>query len=403
MRVLKCAECLKYFTVRVNIVLQINNQIHAQRNISMNFTANRDALLKPLQQVIGVVERRQTLPILSNVLLDVQGKNFSITGTDLEVELKARGQLENEAEKPGKTTLPGRKLMDIVRSIPTDSDIEIFIEKERAIIKSGRSRFNLTTLPADDFPKMNNKDGEIEFSSEQRQLRHLLNYTEFAMATEDVRYYLNGMLLEVNEGMIRTVATDGHRLAMNAVAAPIVNNTFVRVIIPRKGVLELVRLLENDESQVSASVSDNHLRVDGPNFTFTSKLIDGRFPDYEKVLPKGGDKEIVVERDVLKEALSRAAILSNEKFRGVRIQLRPGLMRAIANNSEHEEAEEELNIDYQGEDLDICFNVIYLIDVLNTVQPGKVRLTFRDSNSGMLLEEHDSDGNSLFVVMPMRL
>lgn len=369
----------------------------------MNLTVNRDALLKPLQQVIGVVERRQTLPILSNVLFDVQGQTFSVTGTDLEVELKAQGQLEQPAKQPGKITLPGRKLVDIVRAMPDDSEIEIFVEKNRVIIKSGRSRFNLITLPAEDFPRMDNHDATVEFSSEQRQLLHLLHHTAFAMAAEDVRYYLNGMLLEVNEGMIRTVATDGHRLAMNAVAAPIVNNTFVQVIIPRKGVLELARLLENDECQVTASVSDNHVRVDGPNFTFTSKLIDGRFPNYEKVLPKGGDKEIIIERDVLKETLTRAAILSNEKFRSVRVQLRPGLMRAMANNPEHEEAEEELSIDYQGGDLDIGFNVIYLIDVLNTVQPGKVRLTFSDSDSSVLLEEQSSDGNSLFVVMPMRL
>lgn len=369
----------------------------------VKFTISRAELLKPLQQVIGVVERRQTLPILANVLLEVQENSVAITATDLEVELMARCHLATPAAATGVVTLPGRKLIDICRAMTDDAQLELVEDQGRMVVRSGRSRFVLATLPANDFPKVDTKSGEIEFTSQQKLLQHLLNYTAFAMANQDVRYYLNGMLLEVNEGMIRTVATDGHRLAMNAAQAPIVNNTFVQVIVPRKGVMELSRLLIDDDSQITAMVADNHLRINGTNFTFTTKLIDGRFPNYEKVLPRGGDKSIVIDRDVLKEALARTAILSNEKHRGVRLQLRPGLLRTMAHNPEHEEAEEELSIDYQGEELDIGFNVNYLLDVLNTVNAGKLRLTFADSNSSVLLEEVNGDGNSIFVVMPMRL
>ncbi len=226
------------------------------------------------------------------------------------------------------------------------------------------------------------------------------------MAQQDVRYYLNGMLLEVNQGNIRTVATDGHRLALNNTGSPVMNNALVQVIIPRKGIIELMRLLENHDTEVTVFVGSNHVRIHGTEFTFTSKLVDGRFPDYEKVLPRLGDKNILVERQILKEALVRASILSNEKFRGVRIQLRSGLLRITANNPEQEEAEEIIHLDYQGDDLDIGFNVNYLLDILNTVDSEKIKLSFTDSNSSVLVEESDNSqhaAQSTFVVMPLRL
>lgn len=368
----------------------------------MNMRIRRETLLKPLSAVIGVVERRQTLPILSNVYLSIADKKLSVIGTDLEVELQAKVDLEHPGESI-EMTVPGRKLMDICRSLPEDSELELIQEKEKVIVRSGRSRFSLSTLPASDFPLVREADGTVEFTIGQKDLRYLTQRTYFAMAQQDVRYYLNGMLLELADGIVRTVATDGHRLSLNTVAAPVVNNSFIQVILPRKGVTELMRLLEDADSEVSVQVGSNHVRIAGSNFTFISKLIDGRFPEYEKVLPKGGDKSIAVDRELLKQALTRASILSNEKFRGIRLQLRSGLLRVFANNPEHEEAEEEISIDYGHEDLEIGFNVTYLLDILNTIQSPKVKMTFSDAKSSILIEEHEGDSDSLFVVMPMML
>jgi DNA polymerase-3 subunit beta len=371
----------------------------------MNFQMSRETLLKPLQAVIGVVERRQTLPILSNVHLSAKDQQLAITATDLEVELQARIPLEKSFDF-SEITIPGRKLMDICRSLPEGAQIELVIDKEKALLRSGRSRFSLTTLPANDFPIIRENAGLAEFVIGQKNLLHLTQRTHFAMAQQDVRYYLNGMLLEANEGILRTVATDGHRLALNTMPAPIINNAFMQIIIPRKGVVELMHLLEDSDIEINVQISNHHLRVSGEHFTFTSKLVDGRFPDYEKVLPRGGNKSIFIDRDELKQALNRASILSNEKFRGVRLQLRPGILRIIATNPEHEEAEEEISMDYQQESLEIGFNVTYLLDILNTVTTPRVKMTFSDANSSVLVEEHEPTNptnNSLFVVMPMRI
>lgn len=368
----------------------------------MNMRIQRETLLKPLSAVIGVVERRQTLPILANVYLSVIDKKLTITGTDLEVELQAKIDLEHPSDAM-EITVPGRKLMDICRSLPEQSEIELIQEKDKVIVRSGRSRFSLSTLPANDFPLVRETEGTAEFTIGQKDLRYLTQRTYFAMAQQDVRYYLNGMLLELADGIVRTVATDGHRLSLNTVAAPIVDNAFVQVILPRKGVTELMRLLEDADSEVAVRVGSNHVRITGADFTFISKLIDGRFPDYEKVLPKGGDKSIAIDRELLKHALTRASILSNEKFRGIRLQLRSGLLRVFANNPEHEEAEEEISVDYGQEDLEIGFNVTYLLDILNTIHSPKVKMTFSDAKSSILIEEHESESSSLFVVMPMML
>lgn len=371
----------------------------------MQLSTQRETLLKPLQLVMGVVERRQTLPILANVLLSAHSQQLSVTGTDLEVELLSRITLENPLKAEGDITVPGRKLLDLCRALPEGATIDLIVDHDRMIVRSGHSRFHLSTLPASDFPTIEKPDVETEFSISQEQLRHLTERTHFAMAQQDVRYYLNGLLLELKEGMIRAVATDGHRLALNAVDAPVISTVFAQVIVPRKGITELMRLLDEKEIELSAMMNSNHIRIEAPSFTFTSKLVDGRFPDYEKVLPKGGDKEIILDRDVLKQALGRASILSNEKFRGVRLQLRSNLLRILANNPEQEEAEEELVISYQGENLDIGFNAGYLLDILNAVQAKQVKITLGDSNASALIETYgDGDmDNSLYVVMPMRL
>ncbi|MBK4988581.1 DNA polymerase III subunit beta [Pseudomonas sp. S36] len=367
----------------------------------MHFTIQREALLKPLQLVAGVVERRQTLPVLSNVLLVVQGQQLSLTGTDLEVELVGRVQLEESAE-PGEITVPARKLMDICKSLPSDVLIDIKVDEQKLLVKAGRSRFTLSTLPANDFPTVEEGPGSLTCNLEQSKLRRLIERTSFAMAQQDVRYYLNGMLLEVSRNTLRAVSTDGHRLALCAMSAPIEQDDRHQVIVPRKGILELARLLTDPEGMVSIVLGQHHIRATTGEFTFTSKLVDGKFPDYERVLPKGGDKLVVGDRQALREAFSRTAILSNEKYRGIRLQLAAGQLKIQANNPEQEEAEEEISVDYEGSSLEIGFNVSYLLDVLGVMTTEQVRLILSDSNSSALLQEAGNDDSS-YVVMPMRL
>ncbi|MDG1582902.1 DNA polymerase III subunit beta [Pseudomonas sp. GOM6] len=367
----------------------------------MHFTIQREALLKPLQLVAGVVERRQTLPVLSNVLLVVEGQQLSLTGTDLEVELVGRVALEDSAE-PGEITVPARKLMDICKSLPSDALIDIRLDEQKLVVKAGRSRFTLSTLPANDFPTVEEGPGSLTFTLVQSKLRRLIDRTSFAMAQQDVRYYLNGMLLEVQTGVLRAVATDGHRLAMCAMQASIEQNEKHQVIVPRKGILELARLLTEQDGEVAIVLGQNHIRATTGEFTFTSKLVDGKFPDYERVLPRGGDKLVVGDRQALREAFSRTAILSNEKYRGIRLQLAAGLLKIQANNPEQEEAEEEVVVDYNGGSLEIGFNVSYLLDVLGVMTTEQVRLILSDSNSSALVQEADNDDSS-YVVMPMRL
>lgn len=367
----------------------------------MHFTIQREALLKPLQLVAGVVERRQTLPVLSNVLLVVEGQQLSLTGTDLEVELVGRVSLDEPAE-PGEITVPARKLMDICKSLPNDALIDIRVDEQKLLVKAGRSRFSLSTLPANDFPTVEEGPGSLTLSLSQSRLRRLIERTSFAMAQQDVRYYLNGMLLEVQTGILRAVATDGHRLAMCSMAAEIEQTERHQVIVPRKGILELARLLTEQDANVSIVLGQHHIRATTGEFTFTSKLVDGKFPDYERVLPRGGDKLVVADRQGLREAFSRTAILSNEKYRGIRLQLVAGLLKIQANNPEQEEAEEEIAVDYNGNQLEIGFNVSYLLDVLGVMTTDQVRLILSDSNSSALVQEADND-DSAYVVMPMRL
>ncbi|WP_342244707.1 DNA polymerase III subunit beta [Pseudomonas sp. OTU5201] len=367
----------------------------------MHFTIQREALLKPLQLVAGVVERRQTLPVLSNVLLVVEGQQLSLTGTDLEVELVGRVALEELAE-PGEITVPARKLMDICKSLPSDALIDIRLDEQKLLIKAGRSRFTLSTLPANDFPTVEEGPGSLNFSLVQSKLRRLIERTSFAMAQQDVRYYLNGMLLEVNAGVLRAVATDGHRLAMCAMEAGLEGVDRHQVIVPRKGILELARLLTEQDGEVRIVLGQHHIRATTGEFTFTSKLVDGKFPDYERVLPRGGDKLVIGDRQALREAFSRTAILSNEKYRGIRLTLASGLLKIQANNPEQEEAEEEVAVDYNGSNLEIGFNVSYLLDVLGVMSTEQVRLILSDANSSALVQEAGNDDSS-YVVMPMRL
>ena len=370
----------------------------------MKFSIARDTLIKPLNLVAGVVERRQTLPILSNVLIALEDSKLSLTGTDLEVELVGRLDLEAPGVD-GEVTVPARKLVDICKSLPEGSNIEFSVEGGKAMVKAGRSRFTLSTLPAADFPAVEASAADISLEMEQALVKQLIDGTAFAMAQQDVRYYLNGLYFEVLGGRLRVVATDGHRLAL-ATAPQRVEATDLGVIIPRKGVLELSRLLEGT-TPIALSIGTNHIRATTEQFTFTSKLVDGKFPDYERVIPKNPDKLVVGDRAELKQAFTRTAILSNEKYRGVRLRLSQNSLDITANNPEQEQAEEVVAVEYSGAEMEIGFNVSYLLDVLSVLSQAQVRLCLSDEASSALLEHaqppSDQEPERLYVVMPMRL
>jgi DNA polymerase-3 subunit beta len=357
----------------------------------MRFSLSREALLKPLQQVVNVVERRQTLPVLANLLVQVENGTLSLTGTDLEVEMVSRSPVDDA--QGGETTIPARKLFEIVRALPDGAKITV---------QAGRSRFTLATLPSNDFPAIEDLELVERVRVSESALKELIERTAFAMAQQDVRYYLNGLLLDLRDNLLRCVATDGHRLAMCEAELPEPVQTRKQIILPRKGVLELQRLLEGGDREVELEVGRNHLRMRREDVTFTSKLIDGRFPDYDAVIPIGADKEVRVDREVLRAALQRAAILSNEKYRGVKLEVSPGQLRIVAHNPEQEEAQEEVEAETRVDGLAVGFNVTYLLDALSALREDTVLLNLRDGNSSALIREASHE-RSRHVVMPLRL
>ncbi|MGI9227431.1 MAG: DNA polymerase III subunit beta [Gammaproteobacteria bacterium] len=366
----------------------------------MQLSIAREDLLKPLQQIIGAVERRQTMPALSNLLLRENGQGLSITATDLEVELVA--SLNTTLSDTGDITIPARKLLDICRSLPEQAKLEINSSNEKVKVSSGRSRFTLASLPAEDFPVIDDLELDASVAISENDLRSLIEKTAFAMAQQDVRYYLNGMLLEVDTEQIKTVATDGHRLALSKIEHKSDIESMRQIIVPRKGVQELQRLLTQEENQVTVSLGKNHIRVNLPNLQFTSKLIDGRFPEYQRVLPEAEGNRAKMDKGLLKQALTRASILSNEKYKGIRLIFEDNKLIIQAHNPEHEEAEDELEIDYQGERLEVGFNVVYLLDVLNSLEANEVEVIIKDANSSALIISPGKQ-ESRYVVMPMRL
>ena len=365
----------------------------------MKLTASREALLKPLQAVIGVVERRQTMPILANVLLVARDGSMSVTATDLEVELVADANVQVDAA--GEVTVPGRKLLDICRALPDDAQISISQSGEKLMLKSGRSKFSLATLPAAEFPTVEDINAGQSVSVAQSALVRLIEKTHFSMAQQDVRYYLNGLLLETGGASLRSVATDGHRLALCEVTLDGGELPEQQVIVPRKGVLELQRLMSG-EGELTIELGTNHVRIQLEGIRFTSKLIDGRFPEYERVIPQDTSNTMSADRGLFKAALQRTAILSNEKYRGIRLIIRSGGLLLQAHNPEQEEAEEEIEIGYDGEEIEIGFNVNYLLDAIGAIESDEVSLSLVDSNSSCLLREPGKD-DCKYVVMPMRL
>jgi DNA polymerase-3 subunit beta len=360
----------------------------------------RDALLRPLQAVSGIVERRHTLPILANVLIEQKDGQLHVTATDLEMQITAVSEL---AGKDGQaTTVGARKLQDLLRALPDDSALNVDVSGSKMTVRAGRSRFNLQTLPAADYPRISLGTEQLQtLSLPQRDFRALLRLAEFAMAQQDIRYYLNGMLLVCDAGTLQAVATDGHRLSWASLA---VGGTFSRqeVILPRKTVLELAKLLEDVDDPVTIDILANQARFRFGKVELVSKVVDGKFPDYNRVIPSGHTKQIELSRTELLAALQRAAILSNEKFRGVRLVLGDGTLRIICTNSEQEEAEEELEVPYQGDGLDIGFNITYLLDALQNLASDRVRFAFGDANSSALVTMPERDDYK-YVVMPMRI
>ncbi len=366
----------------------------------MRFSLQREVLLKPLAQVVNVVERRQTLPVLANLLARVEGDLLSLTGTDLEVEMVARTRVEDA--EPGETTIPARKLFEIVRALPDGSRVTISQSGDKITVQAGRSRFTLASLPANDFPALDEVDATERVKVAEAGLKELIERTAFAMAQQDVRYYLNGLLFDLRDKALRCVATDGHRLALCEAVLEEAVQTKRQIIVPRKGVLELQRLLEGGDRELELEMGRSHIRVKRDDVTFTSKLIDGRFPDYEAVIPIGADREVRIDREALRASLQRAAILSNEKYRGVRIEVSPGQIRINAHNPEQEEAQEEVEADTKVDSLVIGFNVNYLLDALSALREEQIILQLRDANSSALVRESSSD-KCRHVVMPLRL
>lgn len=367
--------------------------------------ASRETFLAPLQSVSGIVEKRHTLPILSNVLLEKRGDQLTLLATDIEIQITtSTGGAEDGAD--GAVTVGAKKLQDILRSLPEGTDVSLVLEDKRLTVRGGKSRFALQTLPAEDFPRMALSEGDARtFTVTQKQFRQLLAQTQYAMAAQDVRYYLNGLLLLVDGGELRAVATDGHRLAYASMALEgegVAALPRQEMILPRKTVIELNRLLADSDEPLELALTPNQVRFTFGNVVLVSKLIDGKFPDYERVIPAQLRNTLTLERSTLLSSLVRVKILTNEKFSGVRLVAADNALKLNAANAEQEEAQEELEVAYSGEPLDVGFNVNYLLDVLNNTHAETIEWHFNDANSSALIT---LPGNERFkyVVMPMRI
>lgn len=362
--------------------------------------AARDALLKPLQVVSGIVERRQTLPILANILIRKDGERLSFTATDLEIQIQTVADIAAGRDAAA-TTVSARKLVDILRALP-ETDVALSLANKKLTVQSARSRFNLQTLAAEEYPTVAQAEFTADFSLPAATLKYLLAMVHYAMAAQDIRYYLNGMLLVVEDQIVRAVATDGHRLALCEVSKDGGGGAKIEAIVPRKTILELSRLLPDSEDPVRVQMAANQIKFSFGAIELVSKLVEGKFPDYVKVVPVGNDKVFIVGRELLMAALHRAAILTTDKFKGVRWVLAPGSLKITSTNADQEEAQEEIEIDYAGDGLDIGFNVTYLLDVLANLKAEQVRFALGDALGSALITMPDSE-RFKYVVMPMRI
>lgn len=363
--------------------------------------ATQEKLLSTLQSVSGIVERRHTLPILANVLIRKTGDQLQLTTSDLEIQIRTHAQMDGDTGNYT-TTVGARKLIDILRTMPSDQTVSIESNANKLILKGGKSRFTLQTLPAEDFPLVQEAAnfGPV-FSVPQKTLKELLAQVSFAMAVHDIRYYLNGILFVAEGKTLSLVATDGHRLAFSSAQLD-VEVPKQEVILPRKTVLEMQRLLSDSEGQIEMQFAGNQAKFSFGGMEFVTKLVEGKFPDYNRVIPKNHKNIITLGRAALLATLQRTAILTSEKFKGVRLNIEPGTLRVASNNAEQEEAVDELDIDYAGDAIEIGFNVTYLIDALGNMPQEMVRLELSDSNSSALFTIPDN-ATFKYVVMPMRI
>lgn len=364
-------------------------------------TTEKETILKPLQVIIGIVERKQTLPILSNVLIEKAADRVNFTASDLDVQITTSVRDISLGEAQSSITVGGKKMLDILRVLPDQSKVSVETRDNKAIIKCNKSRFSLQTLPAQDFPKLNDHlENARKIVLTQVKLKRLLESVQYAMAQQDVRYYLNGVLLIVEKASLKAVATDGHRLAYSEDAID-GNHQKIESILPRKTISELCKLLADSEDPVEMEFAPQQVRITFSDVVLITKVIEGKFPDYERVIPKYTNN-LVIDRMLIQQALQRAAILSNEKFRGVRFVLTEKNLSIISCNSEQEEAQEELETEYHGDALDIGFNINYLLDGLNNIKNESVALSFGDPNSSILIT-NPANKDFRYVVMPMRI
>lgn len=368
----------------------------------MNINIQKETLEKPLSQIIGVVEKRQTLPILGNVYLSLNNSTLTLVGSDLETEITTR--VVNVDGSNGKTTVSARKLYDICRSLPNESQISLVVEQDnKMIVRAGKSRFTLQTLGADNYPRLEETHWKHEFTLSQKDLNSLFTRTSFSMAQQDVRYFLNGLLLEIHDNHILSVATDGHRLAKTQIHVDPLGVDLVQSIIPRKAVIEIGKFLDaGSDEAVNVKLNASHISIQSGNFIFISKLIDGRFPDYEKVIPANLDKHIIINRESLINILSRAAILSNEKFRGVSLSVENNILQVRSHNPDQEHAKDEMEVMYSGDAIEIGFNVNYLLEALKACDSEDIDLGLLDPNTSCTFHARES-ADTLYLIMPMRL
>ncbi len=366
----------------------------------MNIKIDRELLITPLGNVSGIVEKRHALPILSNLLLEGGQGKLKFTATDLEMQISTH--IATEISEDFQITISAKKLFDITRALPEDSKIDFQIEENKVTVKAKKSRFNLQTLPPQDYPVMKKDENEsVELSLPQKEFKALLKQVDFAMAQQDIRYYLNGLLIEVKEKNINIVGTDGHRLSFTSAELETPTKP-AQVIVPRKTIVELVKLLGDTNDPVEISFSNNQVNFKFNDIDLITKVIDGKFPDYSRVIPEGHNNLFNVDRSTLLNSMLRASILSNDKYRGIRMVIEEKNLKLVSNNSEQEQAEEELEIKYSGDKIDIGFNVTYLIDVLTNIQSDQLTIAFNDSSSSCLVTIPNNEKYK-YVVMPMRI
>ncbi len=366
----------------------------------MKFIIIREQLLSPLQQIVSVIEKRQTMPILSNVLIQINTHNLLLTGTDLEIQLIANFSLNNS--EPGEITVPARKFLDICRLLPNEAEIKIELIADKVKVTSGRSRFSLSTLAAENYPEFSESELENKFLINAGKLKNALDKTVFCMANQDVRYYLNGLLLHISNSKLKLVASDGHRLSIYEDNIGIATGYEARIILPRKGVLELTRLLDDEDAELNIQFSNSNIRIYIKELIFSAKLVDAKYPDFSKVFEQPFFNQIQIQKQILKDALTRVAILANEKFKGVTCEISDGLLKLSSHNPEHDEAEEELIIEYKGESISIAFNSQYLLDAVSNLNSELAVLTIASNSSSCFVEEPEQKIYQ-FIVMPMRL